>query len=82
MAWKVEFDGAAEHDLDLRVLPLEAGWALEGQVLGPDVPTAVLSGPTFAKEVGAGLPSAMASKRSSPTGSGTTQPAGTRAYSA
>ncbi|MBK6786760.1 MAG: carboxypeptidase regulatory-like domain-containing protein [Betaproteobacteria bacterium] len=27
---------AAEHDLDLRVLPLEAGWALEGQVLGPD----------------------------------------------
>jgi glycerol-3-phosphate dehydrogenase (NAD(P)+) len=29
------------------------------EVLGPDVPTAVLSGPTFAKEVGAGLPSAM-----------------------
>ena len=29
------------------------------QVLGRDVPTAVLSGPTFAKEVGAGLPSAM-----------------------
>jgi glycerol-3-phosphate dehydrogenase (NAD(P)+) len=28
-------------------------------VLGPDVPTAVLSGPTFAKEVGAGLPTAM-----------------------
>lgn len=27
---------AAEHDLDLRVLPAEAGWALEGQVLGPD----------------------------------------------
>lgn len=27
---------AAEHDLDLRVLPQEAGWALEGQVLGPD----------------------------------------------
>jgi glycerol-3-phosphate dehydrogenase (NAD(P)+) len=29
------------------------------QVLGPKVPTAVLSGPTFAAEVGAGLPSAM-----------------------
>jgi glycerol-3-phosphate dehydrogenase (NAD(P)+) len=29
------------------------------EVLGPNVPTAVLSGPTFAKEVGAGLPSAM-----------------------
>jgi glycerol-3-phosphate dehydrogenase (NAD(P)+) len=29
------------------------------EVLGPDVPTAVLSGPTFAKEVGAGLPTAM-----------------------
>ena len=28
-------------------------------VLGPTVPTAVISGPTFAKEVGAGLPSAM-----------------------
>lgn len=27
---------AAEHDLDLRLLPQEAGWALEGQVLGPD----------------------------------------------
>jgi glycerol-3-phosphate dehydrogenase (NAD(P)+) len=29
------------------------------QVLGPDVSTAVLSGPTFAAEVGIGLPSAM-----------------------
>jgi glycerol-3-phosphate dehydrogenase (NAD(P)+) len=29
------------------------------EVLGPAVPTAVISGPTFAKEVGAGLPSAM-----------------------
>ncbi|MGB5210455.1 MAG: NAD(P)H-dependent glycerol-3-phosphate dehydrogenase [Gammaproteobacteria bacterium] len=28
-------------------------------VLGPDIATAVLSGPTFAKEVGAGLPTAM-----------------------
>jgi glycerol-3-phosphate dehydrogenase (NAD(P)+) len=32
---------------------------LAAEVLGPAVPTAVLSGPTFAKEVGAGLPSAM-----------------------
>jgi glycerol-3-phosphate dehydrogenase (NAD(P)+) len=30
------------------------------EVLGPDVPIAVLSGPTFAREVGAGLPTAMA----------------------
>ena len=29
------------------------------EVLGPDVPVAVLSGPTFALEVGAGLPTAM-----------------------
>jgi glycerol-3-phosphate dehydrogenase (NAD(P)+) len=29
------------------------------EVLGTSVPTAVLSGPTFAREVGAGLPSAM-----------------------
>jgi glycerol-3-phosphate dehydrogenase (NAD(P)+) len=29
------------------------------QVLGRDVPTAVISGPTFAREVGAGLPTAM-----------------------
>ena len=29
------------------------------QVLGPDMPLAVLSGPTFAREVGAGLPTAM-----------------------
>jgi glycerol-3-phosphate dehydrogenase (NAD(P)+) len=29
------------------------------QVLGASVPTAVISGPTFAKEVGAGLPTAM-----------------------
>jgi glycerol-3-phosphate dehydrogenase (NAD(P)+) len=29
------------------------------EVLGPDFPVAVLSGPTFAKEVGAGLPTAM-----------------------
>lgn len=30
------------------------------EVLGPDVPTAVVSGPTFAGEVAAGLPSAIA----------------------
>lgn len=30
------------------------------EVLGPDVPIAVLSGPTFAKEVGRGLPTALA----------------------
>jgi glycerol-3-phosphate dehydrogenase (NAD(P)+) len=30
------------------------------EVLGPGVPTAVLSGPTFAKEVGQGLPTAIA----------------------
>ncbi len=30
-----------------------------GQVLGAHVPTAVISGPTFAREVGAGLPTAM-----------------------
>ncbi len=30
------------------------------EVLGPDVPLAVLSGPTFAKEVGQGLPTAIA----------------------
>jgi glycerol-3-phosphate dehydrogenase (NAD(P)+) len=29
------------------------------EVLGPEVPTAVISGPTFAREVGAGLPTAM-----------------------
>jgi glycerol-3-phosphate dehydrogenase (NAD(P)+) len=29
------------------------------QVFGPDVPCAVISGPTFAREVGAGLPTAM-----------------------
>ena len=42
-------------ELDSGKLPHDV--ALE--VLGPGVPTAVLSGPTFAKEVGAGLPTAM-----------------------
>ena len=36
------------------------------QVLGERVPTAVLSGPTFAKEVGAGLPTAMTMAASEP----------------
>lgn len=42
-------------ELSTGLLPHEVA----GQVLGPDVPTAVISGPTFAKEVGAGLPTAM-----------------------
>lgn len=42
-------------ELESGKLPHEV--ALEA--LGPHVPTAVLSGPTFAREVGAGLPSAM-----------------------
>src|SRR5690606_203393 len=56
------------HARDLRL-----AWATKGfelttgllphqvaeQVLGQKVPTAVLSGPTFAREVGAGLPTAM-----------------------
>ena len=37
-----------------------------GEVLGPQVPVAVLSGPTFAREVGAGLPTAMTVAASSP----------------
>ena len=54
-------------------LPLRVSWATKGfeletgklphevarEVLGEDVPVAVLSGPTFAKEVGAGLPTAL-----------------------
>lgn len=42
-------------ELDTGKLPHEVA----AEVLGPTVPTAVLSGPTFAKEVGAGLPTAM-----------------------
>ena len=42
-------------ELDTGLLPHQVARA----VLGPDVPVAVLSGPTFAKEVGAGLPTAM-----------------------
>lgn len=36
------------------------------EVLGESVPTAVISGPTFAKEVGAGLPTAMTIAASDP----------------
>jgi glycerol-3-phosphate dehydrogenase (NAD(P)+) len=42
-------------ELSTGLLPHEVA----GQVLGSDVPTAVISGPTFAREVGAGLPTAM-----------------------
>lgn len=42
-------------ELDSGLLPHQVA----GQVLGDRIPKAVLSGPTFAKEVGAGLPSAM-----------------------
>lgn len=37
------------------------------EVLGESVPTAVISGPTFAKEVGAGLPTAMVIAASDPS---------------
>jgi glycerol-3-phosphate dehydrogenase (NAD(P)+) len=42
-------------ELDTGLLPHQVARA----VLGHDVPIAVLSGPTFAREVGAGLPTAM-----------------------
>jgi len=42
-------------ELDTGLLPHQVA----RQVLGHDVPIAVLSGPTFAREVGAGLPTAM-----------------------
>jgi glycerol-3-phosphate dehydrogenase (NAD(P)+) len=42
-------------ELDTGRLPSEVAT----EVLGDDVPTAVLSGPTFAREVGTGLPTAM-----------------------
>jgi len=58
---------------DAARLALRVSWATKGfeletgklphevarEVLGEDVPVAVLSGPTFAKEVGAGLPTAL-----------------------
>jgi glycerol-3-phosphate dehydrogenase (NAD(P)+) len=42
-------------ELDTGLLPHQ----IVAEVLPDDIPTAVLSGPTFAREVGAGLPSAM-----------------------
>jgi glycerol-3-phosphate dehydrogenase (NAD(P)+) len=42
-------------ELDTGLLPYQVA----GQLLPASVPTAVLSGPTFAREVGAGLPTAM-----------------------
>jgi glycerol-3-phosphate dehydrogenase (NAD(P)+) len=42
-------------ELETGLLPNQVA----SEVLGPDVATAVLSGPTFAREVGAGLPTAM-----------------------
>lgn len=42
-------------ELDTGMLPHQVA----GEVLGQHLPVAVLSGPTFAKEVGAGLPTAM-----------------------
>jgi glycerol-3-phosphate dehydrogenase (NAD(P)+) len=42
-------------ELDTGLLPHE----IAGQLLPAGLPTAVLSGPTFAREVGAGLPTAM-----------------------
>jgi len=42
-------------ELDTGLLPYQVA----GQLLPPSLPTAVLSGPTFAREVGAGLPTAM-----------------------
>jgi glycerol-3-phosphate dehydrogenase (NAD(P)+) len=65
--------GLLEALLPLRTSRLRIAWATKGfelatgllphqvaqQVLGDQVLTAVISGPTFAKEVGAGLPTAM-----------------------
>ena len=42
-------------ELDTGLLPYQ----VVAEVFGSGIPTAVLSGPTFAREVGAGLPSAM-----------------------
>jgi glycerol-3-phosphate dehydrogenase (NAD(P)+) len=65
--------GLLEQLVPLRTPQLRIAWATKGfelstgllphqvaeQLLGDQVPTAVISGPTFAKEVGAGLPTAM-----------------------
>ncbi len=58
----------AAHSQNLRLAWATKGFELSTgllphqvaeQVLGGEVPTAVISGPTFAREVGAGLPTAM-----------------------
>jgi hypothetical protein len=36
---------AAEHDVDLRIVPLESAWTIEGQVLGPEEGAQVLVTP-------------------------------------
>lgn len=58
-ATRIEVEGLAwatkGFELETGCLPHEVA----GEVLAPDLPTAVLAGPTFATEVGAGLPSAM-----------------------
>jgi glycerol-3-phosphate dehydrogenase (NAD(P)+) len=65
--------GMLQDVLPHRLPELRLAWATKGfelatgllphqvaeQVLGREVPTAVISGPTFAREVGAGLPTAM-----------------------
>jgi glycerol-3-phosphate dehydrogenase (NAD(P)+) len=65
--------GLLQDIAPLRSRELRIAWATKGfelstgllphqvaeQVLGRDVPSAVISGPTFAREVGAGLPTAM-----------------------
>jgi glycerol-3-phosphate dehydrogenase (NAD(P)+) len=65
--------GMLQDLVPLRTSRLRIAWATKGfelatgllphqvaeQLLGTQVPTAVISGPTFAKEVGAGLPTAM-----------------------
>jgi glycerol-3-phosphate dehydrogenase (NAD(P)+) len=65
--------GMLKELVPLRTPSLRIAWATKGfelatgllphqvakQLLGDRVPTAVISGPTFAKEVGAGLPTAM-----------------------
>lgn len=65
---------------DAASLPVRVSWATKGfeletgklphevamEVLGEDVPVAVLSGPTFAKEVGKGLPTALTVASSDP----------------
>jgi glycerol-3-phosphate dehydrogenase (NAD(P)+) len=50
-------------ELDSGLLPYQ----VVSQIFPPELPTAVLSGPTFAREVGAGLPSAMTIASTNPS---------------